>query len=118
MKNKTILIITISTALLATSTTYSNTVSIYGSVSCKKWNEERKSEIDAKTPLDWIQARSSLRWVLGYLSAKNKMNQKGTDVLSSINAELVADWTDKFCDENKDKKIDDAAEELFKKLSQ
>lgn len=117
MKNSIILIIAIIAAQSINNEAQSYTISYYGSISCKKWSEERKNEMDAKSPGDWILAGSSLRWILGYLSGMNKMNQKGKDVLSSINSSLVADWTDMFCHENEDKDISDAADELFKKLS-
>ena len=54
-------------------------------------------------------------WAEGYLSALNEQ-YPGVDVLDKIDADVIGDWIDAFCEKYPRSSIQDAAAALFAKL--
>lgn len=107
----------IASVFIVTPTVDLAAATFWGVASCQEWIDSRKEERE-KTNYSWVKASSHKRWIIGFLSGMSILdeNQK-SHVIKNIDIDVVADWTDSYCNKHQNDHIGDAAIELYIRLS-
>ncbi len=81
------------------------TLTILGSPSCQSWNSDKEKAQRTKEPFDRMVRLTNYAYILGFVSGINYSLHSGKDRLDAVNAQLIFDWVDKYCQENVDKTV-------------
>jgi len=91
------------------------TYTTFGQRDCKAWTQDRQKSLTG-SQIDQFSAFGDTSWFLGYLSALNGAMAE-IDVLAAIDAKTAFLWVDRYCAQNPNKDIADAAHGLFFELT-
>lgn len=92
------------------------TYTVIGRNDCKHWTTDRQKAVSG-TGAEVLSDLWERGWLLGYLSALNVSSlSKDKDYLAALDGDTIFLWVDRYCTQNPNKNLGDAAAELFSEM--
>lgn len=90
-------------------------VTVIGYRDCKTWLADRR-KAQAGQGIENLADAGDVAWVLGFITGLNYASAEGADMLRAIDADTIAEWVDRYCQQHPREGTVDAAAKLFVRL--